>query len=377
MFQLQSVFANMQIGQLAVHDPEPLVKVLRLDKGEQQDAQEFAKLFMERLNVEFARQKLRADAPASSMTIDPRRLVEEQFEGKVKHGTRCAGCFTTSERVETYREWEVTLARACQLEKRIRVSLADESLENENRCVRSPCSVSRVCSPSRHIVSHRYWCERCGGKRNATRTTQLISVPPVLHLSLLRFTFSMDTLDRVKSQDQITFPLVLDMREFVNDGGSGPLLYDLKGALLHVGASAHHGHYAAQVHDTTSGKWFYFDDEAVSPINDLNDANEPDSDSDVGTSRKRAGAGFTRAENGQMCVTLASSRVHHLLTRHGRLDMHSVPRSKDAYMLVYTRREPGGSNSSQDEPIPPQWAKDAVDSLAAAHERDVEAHTAA
>lgn len=74
----------------------------------------------------------------------------------------------------------------------------------------------------------------------------------VLHLSLLRFVFSAKDLTRSKSQHAISYPLKLDMGQFLPADASRKkpeVWYDLKGVLMHKGQSAHHGHYVAQVHD--------------------------------------------------------------------------------------------------------------------------------
>jgi hypothetical protein len=66
-------------------------------------------------------------------------------------------------------------------------------------------------------------------------------------------------MERKKSKHTVTFPTVLDMRRFLptssaensphnNEGGN---IYELRGVLLHKGTSAYHGHYEAQVFDTT------------------------------------------------------------------------------------------------------------------------------
>jgi ubiquitin carboxyl-terminal hydrolase 48 len=74
----------------------------------------------------------------------------------------------------------------------------------------------------------------------------------VLHISILRFGFNIDDMSRSKSQNTISYPLQLDMGEFLPRDASGskqPHLYELKGVLMHKGKSAHHGHYVAQIHD--------------------------------------------------------------------------------------------------------------------------------
>jgi ubiquitin carboxyl-terminal hydrolase 48 len=92
---------------------------------------------------------------------------------------------------------------------------------------------------------------------DATRYTELRQLPPVLHFSLLRFVYNVATMERKKSKHSISFPLVLDMNRFLgskfdreNGASGGKELYELRGILLHKGASAYHGHYEAQVNDT-------------------------------------------------------------------------------------------------------------------------------
>lgn len=77
----------------------------------------------------------------------------------------------------------------------------------------------------------------------------------VLHFSLLRFVFSAVDFERSKSNHAISYPLKLNMGQFlpIDDRGKPQeIWYDLKGVLMHKGKSAHHGHYVAQVHDNTS-----------------------------------------------------------------------------------------------------------------------------
>lgn len=65
-------------------------------------------------------------------------------------------------------------------------------------------------------------------------------------------------MERKKSKHVVSFPTILDMNCFVGsadrpvtantcDGN----LYELRGILLHKGSSAYHGHYEAQVYDST------------------------------------------------------------------------------------------------------------------------------
>ncbi|PSR75391.1 hypothetical protein PHLCEN_2v9149 [Hermanssonia centrifuga] len=56
IFQLQVTFAAMQMSKQAAFNPVKLVESLKLNTTEQQDAQEFSKLFMAHLDSEFQKQ---------------------------------------------------------------------------------------------------------------------------------------------------------------------------------------------------------------------------------------------------------------------------------------------------------------------------------
>lgn len=91
-------------------------------------------------------------------------------------------------------------------------------------------------------------------------------------------------MERKKSKHIINFPLSLDMNQFLTTERrtADPLTYDLRGVLLHKGASAYHGHYEAQVFDVswvqfhTRGRglisahrnqsWYQFNDEVVTHV---------------------------------------------------------------------------------------------------------------
>lgn len=96
---------------------------------------------------------------------------------------------------------------------------------------------------------NKFYCERCNKLREVQRFTQLMTSPPVLHFSLLRFIFDYKADDedeqRKKSKANIRIPLELNMGEYIRDidgQASEPIWYDLKGMLLHKGDSAYSGH---------------------------------------------------------------------------------------------------------------------------------------
>ncbi|TRM62650.1 hypothetical protein BD626DRAFT_548499 [Schizophyllum amplum] len=307
LFHLQVTFAALQESTQSVFNPSKLVESLQLRTSEQQDAQEFSKLFMTHLASEFNKQSIPS----------VRSLVADQFEGCQLYGTRCDTCNSQSERESTFLEIEISFNNNSRLEDCVATSLQPEKLTGDNK----------------------YRCETCASLQDATRYTKLRRLPPMLHFSLMRFVYDLKTFERKKSKHTISFPTVLDMGRFVsgeepstvaadsiNDPSEISHIYDLRGVLLHKGSSAYHGHYEAQVYDTERGCWFQFNDEVVTKIQSLQEKNAKPividvdgEDSDKASAKKnRTNARKRRrvedsdddAEPRFVCVLLADPGLH-------------------------------------------------------------------
>ncbi|KDQ34247.1 hypothetical protein PLEOSDRAFT_152885 [Pleurotus ostreatus PC15] len=351
IFQLQYTFAALQECTQSVFNPTKLVESLQIRTAEQQDAQEFSKLFMSHLDAEFRKQA----APSL------KSLVADQFEGKQVYGTVCDRCSYRSERPSTFLEIEINLEANSSLEERIEALLKPEQLQGDNR----------------------YLCPQCETLQEATRYTELRELPPVVHFSLLRFVYDVSSMERKKSKHAISFPKTLDMSRFLGsqadrvnnstDAEPGSKTYNLRGILLHKGPSAYHGHYEAQVFDSSSNTWFQFNDEVVSKINN------PEMKSNAN------GVADHRDKKYDIALALAwwliSRRMSRNALKRRRVDDSedeivvykqvadpSVISSKDAYMLIYTCEGDEGLI-----PVPPASAMEQVKALNASHDQTCEA----
>uniref|UniRef100_A0A1I7VC83 Ubiquitin carboxyl-terminal hydrolase 47 n=1 Tax=Loa loa TaxID=7209 RepID=A0A1I7VC83_LOALO len=165
--------------------------------------------------------------------------------------------------------------------------------------------------------SNQYYCEGCKRKQNALKGLRIIKFPYLLSIQLKRFDFDCNTLHRIKLNDKMTFPALLNLNEFVydatkseppkkmnwasavsvprkkdestiskpnlsdyvsraeqNDGHldeqeidmllkrDGPFLYELFSVMVHQG-SASGGHYFAYIKNMDQDKWFCFNDSSV------------------------------------------------------------------------------------------------------------------
>ena len=204
---------------------------------------------------------------------------------------------------------KLTRQPSCWLDKQLDASLATEDLKGANK----------------------YECGNCEKMRDATRYTELVSIPPVrprsacarliaqvLHFSLLRFVYDAKSEDRKKSNSFINFGRTIDMSRWLAraDGDDGPterVLYDLTAVLDHRGQSAHHGpspridpadcpgHYVATVFDPARDEWYKCDDEecekqdAIGCFAPKSATINLDSDDDDQSTEKRGGSPSPKA----------------------------------------------------------------------------------
>ena len=80
--------------------------------------------------------------------------------------------------------------------------------------------LQRYLKPERLDGNDLYFCEQCQCKVEADRFVKFIKLPKLLGLMLQRFTFDYVTASRQKLNDEVRFPWVLNMNDFM-DGYEG------------------------------------------------------------------------------------------------------------------------------------------------------------
>uniref|UniRef100_A0A3P9GZH0 Ubiquitin carboxyl-terminal hydrolase 48 n=1 Tax=Oryzias latipes TaxID=8090 RepID=A0A3P9GZH0_ORYLA len=223
---LQYLFALLQNSNRKYIDPSGLVKALGLDTGQQQDAQEFSKLFLSLLEDTLSKQK----------NPNLHNVIQQQFCGQFFYVTVCNQCGRSSALPSRFYELELNIQGHKNLTECITEFLKEEKLDGENR----------------------YFCESCQSKQSATRRIKLHSLPPTLNLQLMRFVFDRQTGHKKKLNTFISFPEQLDMEPFLEKS-----VYELSAVLIHRGISAYSGHYIAHVKDALTGDWYKFNDEEI------------------------------------------------------------------------------------------------------------------
>ncbi|XP_065061322.1 ubiquitin carboxyl-terminal hydrolase 48-like [Rhopilema esculentum] len=287
---LQLLFALLKHSEKSFVDPTPFVYSLGLQTDEQQDAQEFSKLFMSLLEDTLANQQ-----------SNIRWLVQDQYGGKYAYETRCTHCGKVSKTGSNFYELDLNIQGHSMLKECIKEFLKEERLDGDNM----------------------YYCTNCQVKRDAERKIVLQELPPVLNLQLLRFIFDRNTGSKLKCNSSIKFPDQLDMNEFIKFPDESKGIYELTAVLLHCGLSASSGHYVAHILDKKDDAWYRFNDEVVQKM----------------TGRKlQLGVEEDPEDNGK-------------LSKKGKIPKgyHS---SKNAYMLVYSRKGEETISSTEDQQLP-------------------------
>ncbi|KIR98682.1 hypothetical protein L804_04261 [Cryptococcus deuterogattii 2001/935-1] len=223
LYQLALIFTKLEYSEKSVIDPMGLIDALRLNAGDQQDAAEFSKLFMSLIASEFSKHP------------DPKlkTLVKDQFEGTMQYITQCE-CGYESISETTFLELELSLEDNTTLQSRLDEFTHPEILDGDNK----------------------YSCPSCLSKRRATRRQLPVTLPPVIHFSLLRFVFDLKSMSRKKSKASIKYP---------KEAVLGNSVYELRGIISHQGTSAYHGHFICETYDEIDDIWYVCNDDLVQP----------------------------------------------------------------------------------------------------------------
>ncbi|ELK30388.1 Ubiquitin carboxyl-terminal hydrolase 7 [Myotis davidii] len=102
------------------------------------------------------------------------------------------------------------------------------------------------------------------GLQEAEKGVKFLTLPPVLHLQLMRFMYDPQTDQNIKINDRFEFPEQLPLDEFLQKTDpKDPANYILHAVLVHSGDN-HGGHYVVYLNPKGDGKWCKFDDDVVS-----------------------------------------------------------------------------------------------------------------
>lgn len=178
---------------------------------------------------------------ASLVGTSGKDLIGRLYHGTLVNQIICSECGKISEREEDFLDLTITVAGNSSLEDGLCASYLDmESLDGKNQ----------------------YKCEQCNKLVNAKKGARLRSLPEILTISLLRFSFDFKKMERYKETGKMVFPYTVDMAPYCEKEVDSAE-YDLFSVVIHKGG-AYGGHYHAFIRDVDSlGKWTHPDEESI------------------------------------------------------------------------------------------------------------------
>lgn len=193
-FQLQRLFLQLQTSRKAAVLTTELTKSFGWDSSEawqQHDVQELCRVMFDALERKFR-------------NTDQADLISRLYEGKLKDYVKCLECGNESAREDTYLDIPLVVRPWGSSE-------AYGSVEE---------AIAAFVTPEKLDGSNQYSCEVCKKKCDAHKGLKFLKLPYLLTMQLKRFDFDPTTMHRIKLNDRVTFPNVLDMSEFLKPDSS-------------------------------------------------------------------------------------------------------------------------------------------------------------
>ncbi|KAJ9585896.1 hypothetical protein L9F63_020459 [Diploptera punctata] len=193
-FQLQKLFLNLQTSSKSAVETTELTRSFGWDSSEawqQHDIQELCRVMFDALEQKFK-------------DTDQSDLILRLYEGKMIDYVKCLDCLTEKSREDTFldiplpvRPFGSSVAYG-SVKKVVRAFVQPETLDGNNQ----------------------YFCEKCNKKCDAHKGLKFSKFPYLLTLHLKRFDFDYNTLHRIKLNDKVTFPEILNLNSFIANVGN-------------------------------------------------------------------------------------------------------------------------------------------------------------
>uniref|UniRef100_A0A803TQK4 Ubiquitin carboxyl-terminal hydrolase 7 n=1 Tax=Anolis carolinensis TaxID=28377 RepID=A0A803TQK4_ANOCA len=166
--------------------------------------------------------------------------IPKLFRGKMVSYIQCKHVDYRSERIEDYYDIQLSIKGKKNIFESFIDYVAVEQLDGDNKY-----------DAGEHGLQE-FSC------------VKFITLPPVLHLQLMRFMYDPQTDQNIKINDRFEFPDQLPLDEFLQKTDPKDAAnYILHAVLVHSGDN-HGGHYVVYLNPKGDGKWCKFDDDVVS-----------------------------------------------------------------------------------------------------------------
>jgi len=211
-YQLQKLFSRLQLSVKPFIETKELTKSFGWndhDAFQQHDVQELMRVLFEALEKSYSK------GFPSEIT-----LVEHLYRGLLEDYICCTVCNKRRSRFDTYYDIQLVIRDVDNIYAALEKFVEAELLSGSNQ----------------------YTCDTCGKKVDATKGLQLKELPFLLCLHLKRFDFDWETMQRIKLNNKVTFPHILDLSKF----SDAEQKYELF-AVLNASGGAMGGHYFSYI----------------------------------------------------------------------------------------------------------------------------------
>ena len=189
-FQLQLLFSKLQLERVHSLETTGLTKSFQWDARdafEQHDVQEFCRVLFEAIEQ-------------SVKNTLQERMIAELFEGVLVDYVKCETCGYESQREDKYLDISLAVRNDFDhiynstLEKALLNYIGTEHLSGSNA----------------------YFCSHCQSHQPAAKGLKFKRFPSILMIQLKRFDLDLETMQRVKINDKVEFPYILNLNAFID-----------------------------------------------------------------------------------------------------------------------------------------------------------------
>jgi ubiquitin C-terminal hydrolase len=189
--QLQLLFAKLQLSNTWYVETTALTKSFGWDLREgfqQHDVQEFCRVLFDAVEQSVA-------------NTDQQNFIDDLYEGQLEDYVRCENCNTESKRSDKFLDISLTVRNEFDKVYNDSVTMA---LENYRK-------------PEFLSGDNKYECSNCTSKQDAAKGLKFKKLPYILVLQLKRFDLDYTTFQRIKLNDRVFFPQILNLNPYLRE----------------------------------------------------------------------------------------------------------------------------------------------------------------
>jgi len=187
--QLQLLFGKLQLSDSLYIETTGLTKSFQWDirdSFQQHDVQEFCRVLFDAIEQ-------------SVEGTEQANMIKQLYEGTYVDYVKCMNCSHESSREDKFLDLSLTV-------KNIFDKIYNDSVEK---------ALESYIRPEELTGENQYFCEKCNSKQDALKGLKFKELPYIMALQLKRFDLDLQTFSRIKLNDEVRFPQILNMNSYL------------------------------------------------------------------------------------------------------------------------------------------------------------------